>query len=116
MPTKQAPRSAASSAKTATSSNASGTSAPSTQSILSDQDQILDGIRKGQQALLENLRTWVEAVEKSGPALAPVALPADLPQPKQVLATSFDFAEKLLANQREFAEELLAAVPAPATK
>ena len=32
-----------------------------------------------------------------------------LPRPEEVVASAYDFAEKLLASQREFAEELLGA-------
>jgi hypothetical protein len=32
-----------------------------------------------------------------------------LPKPEEVVASAYDFAEKLLASQREFAEELLGA-------
>jgi hypothetical protein len=91
------------------------TTKKTTPPAVSPQDQLLEGLREGQEALLENVRTWVQAAEKAAAALPTVetpALSAELPEPKEVLASSFDFAEKLLANQRRFAEELIAAVPA----
>lgn len=78
------------------------------------QEQFLDGIRQGQDALVEAVRVWAEAAAKS-PTLAPLPEPpADLPRPADLVAGSFDFAEKLLAEQRTFAERLVAAA-APAT-
>jgi hypothetical protein len=38
-----------------------------------------------------------------------VPLADKLPKPEEVVASAYDFAEKLLASQREFAEELLRA-------
>jgi hypothetical protein len=35
-------------------------------------------------------------------------VPSNYPQPRELVASQFDFAEKLLASQREFMEELVA--------
>jgi hypothetical protein len=81
------------------------------------QDQILDGIRQSQHAVVEAVRAWSEAtatLAPPAPELPVVPQPVDLPTPQELLAGSFDFAEKLLATQREFAEELLAATAAKA--
>jgi hypothetical protein len=78
------------------------------------QEQFLEGIRQGQDAVVEAVRVWAEAAAKTT-TLAPLPeSPADLPRPADLVAGSFDFAEKLLAEQRTFAERLVAAA-APAT-
>ena len=71
------------------------------------QDQVLDGIRQSQTAVIEAVRSFTEAMP-AAPA-TPQALPADLPSPADLIAGSFDFAQKLLETQRAFAEELVAA-------
>jgi hypothetical protein len=78
------------------------------------QDQFLESIRQGQDAVVEAVRVWTEAASKTA-SLAPLPEPpADLPNPADVVAGSFDLAERLLADQRKFAERLVAAA-APAT-
>ena len=87
-------------------------------SAAATQEQLLGGIRQGQEALLQAVRTWAGATEKLAGALPSVparpALPnvgIDFPRPQALVKTSFDFAEKLLAEQRNFTEELIAAAP-----
>jgi len=88
------------------------------QSVTAAQEQLLDGIRQNQQIVLEAIRAWADAAQHlpTVPTQGLPSLPVDLPEPKELVAGTFDFAEKLLATQREFVEELLAAVPAPAAK
>src|SRR6201995_1007708 len=87
-------------------------------------EEFLAATRKSQEAMIRAIRTWVETVKTVTPKLpsayAPLSerlpkLPsvtvpfADrLPKPEDVVASGYDFAERLLANQRKFAEELLA--------
>jgi hypothetical protein len=76
------------------------------------QEQTLKSIRQSQQTVIEAVRTWATAVEKTVPELP--ALPAvpfanELPTPTEIVKTSFEFAEQLLKTQREFAENLVAA-------
>src|SRR5215471_16621927 len=73
------------------------------------QAQILDSIRKSQEAVVDALRTWAEAVHSVTPSLPVSAVPfADkLPQPKDLVEDAFDFAAQLLAAQRKFAEDVL---------
>jgi len=77
------------------------------------QEQTLKSIRQSQQTVVEAVRTWVTAVEKTVPETP--ALPAlpfidELPSPKEIVKSSFEFAEQLLQSQREFAENLVAAI------
>jgi len=73
------------------------------------QGQIIDSIRKSQDAVVDALRTWAEAVHSLTPSLPVSALPfADkLPKPKDLVEDAFDFAAQLLAAQRKFAEDVL---------
>ena len=73
------------------------------------QTQFLDSIRKSQEAVVDALRTWAEAVHSVTPALPVSAVPfADkLPKPSELVADAFDFAGQLLATQRKFAEDMI---------
>ena len=75
------------------------------------QGQILDTIRKSQEAVIDAITTWTDAVRSVTPSL-PVPQPpfADkMPKPGELVADAYDFAEQLLAAQRKFAEEVVAA-------
>jgi len=80
------------------------------------QAQFLDSISKGQDAVVEALRIWADAVASLTPSLPVSAMPfADkLPTPGVVVADAFDFAGQLLAAQRKFAEDVIK-VTAPVT-
>jgi hypothetical protein len=73
------------------------------------QAQILDSIRKSQDAVVDALRTWADAVHSVTPSLPVSAVPfADkLPKPKDLVEDAFDFAAQLLDAQRKFAENVL---------
>ncbi len=75
------------------------------------QDEILKTIGKSQEAVLEAIKTWADAVQSITPKLPAVNVPlADkLPKPEEVVASAYDFAEQLLASQRKFAEDVLKA-------
>jgi len=75
------------------------------------QAQILETIRKSQEAVTDAIRTWADAVHSVTPSLPIPSLPlADkLPKPTDVVANAYDFAEQLLAAQRKFAEDVLKA-------
>jgi hypothetical protein len=66
------------------------------------QGQVLDTIRKGQEAVVDGLRSWTEAAEQFVPRT--VAWPgADrYPSPAELVDTAYDFAAELLKAQREF--------------
>jgi hypothetical protein len=75
------------------------------------QGQILDTIRKSQEAVTNAISTWADAVRSITPSLPIPSVPlADkLPKPGDLLANAYDFAEQLLAAQRKFAEDVLQA-------
>lgn len=73
------------------------------------QEQTLKSIRETQQAVVEAVRTWAEAVESSVPEIPSNPYIDELPSAKEIVQTSFEFAEQLLKTQRDFAESVLAA-------
>jgi hypothetical protein len=77
------------------------------------QEQTLKSIRQSQQTVVEAVRTWVTAVEKTvpeTPAFPALPFTDALPSPTEIVKSSFEFAEQLLQSQREFAENLVAAI------
>jgi hypothetical protein len=75
------------------------------------QDQILSMVRKGQEIALDAIKTMVDSVQTITPKIPAVDLPfaERLPKPHDVVASSYDFAEKLLTSQRKFADEVVKA-------
>src|SRR5438477_10922550 len=75
------------------------------------QDQFLSMVLKGQEIALDAIKTMVDTVQTITPKIPSVDLPfADrLPKPHDVVAGSYDFAEKLLTSQRKFADEVVKA-------
>ena len=77
--------------------------ATTTKSATDDlQGQVLDTIRRGQEAVVDGLRSWTEAAEQFVPRT--VAWPgADrYPSPAELIDTTYDFAFELLKAQRDF--------------
>lgn len=79
------------------------------------QEEVLAATRKGQEAMMAAVKTWLETVRtatgKLPSKLPQVGLPfADrLPTPQDAVANAYHLAEQLLASQRRFAEELVKA-------
>jgi hypothetical protein len=75
------------------------------------QSEILDTVRKSQEAVVDAIKRWTDTVQSITPSIPVPNLPyADkLPKPEELVASAYDFAEKLLASQRTFAEGMLQA-------
>jgi hypothetical protein len=75
------------------------------------QAQMLDGIRKSQEAVIDGMRTWAETIQKLVPGTTQAAMPRtdQLPTPAEVVDSVFDFAAQLLNAQRELAHSVLGA-------
>jgi hypothetical protein len=73
------------------------------------QEQILSTIRKSQEMALDALKTWVESVQSVTAKIPSVDVPfADrLPNPADVVSSTYKFAEQVLNNQKKFADEVL---------
>ena len=78
------------------------------------QTQVLDGIRKSQEAVIDGMRTWAETIQQLVPGTTQAALPrtGQLPTPTEVVDSVFDFAAQLLNAQRELAHSVLGATTA----
>jgi hypothetical protein len=74
------------------------------------QGEILNTVRKSQDAVVDALKRWAEAVQSITPSIPTPSLPfaEKLPKPEEFVANAYDFAEQLLASQRKFAENVLA--------
>ncbi len=72
------------------------------------QEQVLAAVKQSQELALAGIELWASTV-------APLAkdrqipVPFETPAPKDVVASSFGFAEQLLATQKDFAEKVVAA-------
>src|SRR5258708_19346172 len=77
------------------------------------QDQILDTIRKSQEAVTDAIRTWAETVQSITPSLPVPPMPfADkLPKPGELVGNAYDFAENLLPPQPKLPQAVIAATP-----
>lgn len=73
------------------------------------EDGFLSATRRGQEIVLEAIKTWVDTVQSFTPALPAINVPfGDLvPQPEDVVTGAYDFAAQVLASQKRFAEELV---------
>ena len=78
------------------------------------QAQVLDGIRKSQEAVIDGMRTWAETIQQLVPGTGQSALPRSdqLPTPTEVVDSVFDFAAQLLDAQRKLAHSVLGATTA----
>ena len=78
------------------------------------QAQVLDGIRKSQEAVIDGMRAWAETVQQLVPGTAQAAVPggSQLPSATEVVDSVFDFAAQLLNAQRELAHSVLGATTA----
>jgi hypothetical protein len=75
------------------------------------QGEILKTVRAGQDAVVDAIQLWADAVQSIKPPFPEVGIPfADrLPKPGELVAGTYDFVEELLAAQRKFAEDVLKA-------
>jgi hypothetical protein len=73
------------------------------------QGEIIKTVRRGQDAVVDAVQTWADAVQAIKPPIPEVGIPfADkLPSPAELVTSAYDFAEQLLAAQRQFAEDVL---------
>jgi hypothetical protein len=73
------------------------------------QEQVLEGVRKSQDSIVEAVQAWADSVKRLTPQLPTAKLGEELPQPVELIDKAFDFAGQLLAAQRQFAHEVLKA-------
>ena len=75
------------------------------------QDQFLSIVRKSQEMALDAIKSMVDTVQTITPKIPSVDVPfaEKLPKPQGIVASGYDFAEKLLSSQRKFADEVVKA-------
>jgi hypothetical protein len=75
------------------------------------QDQFLSIVSKSQEIALDAIKSMVDTVQTITPKIPAVDVPfaGKLPRPQDVVASGYDFAEKLLSSQRTFADEVVKA-------
>ena len=73
------------------------------------QDQFLSIVSKSQEIALDAIKSMVDTVQTITPKIPAVDVPfaGKLPRPQDVVASGYDFAEKLLSSQRKFADEVV---------
>jgi 3-methyladenine DNA glycosylase AlkC len=77
-------------------------------------DQVMDAIKKSQEATLKVISAWSESVSKIAPKLPEMPkLPMvdSLPKPDEISDKFFKFAHELLATEHEFVQRLMDALP-----
>jgi len=75
------------------------------------QDQFLAIVRKGQEIALDAIKSMVDTIQTITPKIPTVDVPFSdkLPKPQDIVASGYDFAQKLLTSQRKFADEVVKA-------
>ncbi|MGD0923892.1 MAG: hypothetical protein ABR926_01705 [Streptosporangiaceae bacterium] len=71
------------------------------------QGEILNTVRKSQDAVVDAIKRWAETVQSITPSMPILPYTSQLPKPEEFVANAYDFAEQLLASQREFAVSVL---------
>jgi hypothetical protein len=83
--------------------------ATATDMITGLEDQILESVKQGQEAIVKAVRTWADASKNLIPDLPPLPFADQLPNVTEIVENGFAFADKLIASQREFAAAILEA-------
>jgi hypothetical protein len=80
------------------------------------QDQVIDAIKAGQDAVLSAVDTLVETTAPITEKLPAPPFADRFPKPAELVDSYFAFAQKLLANQKDFALKLAEAYrPGPSS-
>ena len=81
--------------------------ANATDMITGLEDQVLETVKQGQEAIVKAVRTWADASKNLIPDLPPLPFADQLPNTTQIVENAFAFADRLLASQREFVAAIL---------
>ena len=81
--------------------------ATATEMFTSLEDQVLETVKQGQEAIVKAVRTWADASKNLIPDLPPLPFADQLPNLSELVETSFAFTDKLISSQREFAAAIL---------
>ena len=75
--------------------------------MTSPQEQYIDSLRNGQQAVVQAMEAWTKSAQKAFGASTPGTV--GTVNPDLVIDQVFDFAEQMLAMQRRFVKTLASA-------
>jgi 3-methyladenine DNA glycosylase AlkC len=78
------------------------------------QGQVLEAIKRSQDATLKVVSTWSENVAKVTthlPEIPKIPLIDELPKPRELSDQFFEFAQELMTSQQEFVKKLFDALP-----
>jgi 3-methyladenine DNA glycosylase AlkC len=78
------------------------------------QGQVLEAIKRSQDATLKIVSAWSENVAKVTthlPAMPKIPLVDELPKPRELSDQYFEFAQELMTSQQEFVKKLFDALP-----
>ena len=90
--------------------------ATATDMFTSVEDQVLETVKQGQEAIVKAVRTWADSSKNLIPDLPALPFADQLPATSDLVENAFAFCDKMLASQREFAAAVLeAAKPVYAT-
>jgi hypothetical protein len=81
--------------------------ATATDVITQLEDQVLETVKQGQEAIVKAVRTWADASKNLIPDLPPLPFADQLPNVSELVENGFAFADKLISSQREFAAAIL---------
>ena len=81
--------------------------ATATDMITSLEDQVLETVKQGQEAVVKAVHTWADASRNLIPDLPPLPFADQLPATSEIVENVFSFADRLLDSQREFAAAIL---------
>ena len=71
------------------------------------EEQVLETVKQGQEAIVKAVRTWADASKNLIPDLPALPFADQLPNVSELVESGFAFADKLIASQREFAAAIL---------
>jgi hypothetical protein len=83
--------------------------ANATEMMSSVENQVLDTVKQGQDAIVKAVRTWADASKNVIPDLPALPYADQLPATSELVENAFAFCDKILASQREFAAAILEA-------
>ncbi|HWB72798.1 MAG TPA: hypothetical protein VG452_11325 [Egibacteraceae bacterium] len=76
----------------------------------SGQEQVIEMVRRSQDAVLTAIRTWSDSVVRLVPDFSSVPVSEQYFKPREAVDTAFAFAEQLLSTQRQFLHDVLSAI------
>lgn len=80
------------------------------------EDQVIDALKAGQDAVVETVRNVAGTVERVLPPQAKDGLAITLPTAKEAADKAFGFAERVLGTQHEFVNKVITAWSPTGTK